>query len=118
FCNKVAIFGRNRGLVDYGRPKDLLAQLPGKGRTISLIFKDVQDNTVERLEAIDGIDKALENKAGIEFGVLSNINIYSLQRKIELEFGLSTILSFKQSESQMEEYFRFKAMEVPKIDEE
>jgi len=118
FCNKVAIFGRNRGLVDYGRPKDLLGQLPGKGRTISLIFKEVQENPVKRLEAIDGIDKALENKAGIEFGVLSNINIYSLQRKIEIEFGLKSIQSFKQSESQMEEYFRFKAMEVPKIDEE
>ena len=118
FCNKVAIFGRNRGLVDYGRPKDLLGQLPGKGRTISLIFKKVQENAVKRLEAIDGIDKALENKAGIEFGVLSNINIYSLQRKIEIEFGLNSIQSFKQSESQMEEYFRFKAMEVPKIDEE
>jgi len=118
FCNKVAIFGRNRGLVDYGRPKDLLAQLPGKGRTISLIFKEAQEDAVNRLEALDGIDKALENKADIEFSVLSNINIYSLQRKIEIEFGLNAIQSFKQSESQMEEYFRFKAMEVPKIDEE
>ena len=118
FCNKVAIFGRNRGLIDYGRPKDLLAQLPGMGRTISLIFKAAQENTVERLEAIDGIDKALENKAGIEFGVLSDINISSVQRKIELEFGFNNIQSFKQSESQMEEYFRFKAMEVPKIDDE
>ena len=114
FCNKVAIFGRGRGMIDFGTPKDLLAQLPGGGRTIELVFNDVHTNAVEKLESIGGIDKALENKAGLEYSILSNLRFRDLISKIELEFGLDSILEIKQSESKMEQYFRYRAMEVPK----
>ncbi|MFX1273765.1 MAG: ATP-binding cassette domain-containing protein [Promethearchaeota archaeon] len=114
FCNKVAIFGRGRGMIDFGTPQDLLSQLPGGGRTIDLSFSEVQINAIKRLEAIEGIDKALENKASLEYSILSNLRLRELISKIELEFGLSSILEIKQSESKMEQYFRYKAMEVPK----
>jgi len=116
FCHQVAIFGRNRGMIDYGRPKDLLAQLPGKGRTIDLSFKDVQENAVERLESIEGIDKALENKVGTDFSILTDLNTRTLVDRIEIEFGFDAIESVKQRDSRMEEYFRYRAMEVPVIE--
>ncbi|MFX1236814.1 MAG: ATP-binding cassette domain-containing protein, partial [Promethearchaeota archaeon] len=113
FCHKVAIFGRGRGLIDFGPPKELLRQLPGSGRTVGLIFKKSEENAVERLESIRGINKALENKAGMEFSILSELNIRELRSRIELEFGLDAILEMKQTDSKMEEYFRYRAMNIP-----
>ncbi|MBD3196416.1 MAG: ATP-binding cassette domain-containing protein [Candidatus Lokiarchaeota archaeon] len=116
FCNKVVVFGRNRGMIDFGKPNELLNQLPGKGRTIELFFYDIQDNAVERLESINGIKEVLENKVGTDFAVLTDLNLKEIREKIEFEFGENSILGLKQSESQMQEYFRYKAMEVPEIE--
>ncbi len=113
FCNKVAIFARKRGLINYGRPKDLLSQLPGKGRTINLVFKEIQDNPIERLESIEDIDKALETKAGTNYSLYSDLTLNEIIDKIENEFGIDSIQETNQSDSRMEEYFRYRAMEVP-----
>ncbi|TXT60418.1 MAG: putative Phosphonate-transporting ATPase [Promethearchaeota archaeon] len=116
YCNNVVIFGRGRGMIDFGSPKELLSQLPGGGRSIELFFYDLQKNAIERLEAIEGIEKALENKVGTDYVLLSDLSKLILRRKIEEEFGQDSILGIKQSESKMEEYFRYKAMEVPQIE--
>ncbi|TFG16913.1 MAG: ATP-binding cassette domain-containing protein [Promethearchaeota archaeon] len=117
FCTEVAIFGRDRGMIDFGKPKDLLLQLPGKGRSIELSFKDVKENAISRLESLSGIEKVLENKAGTNFSVFSNLNLNKLQEIIEEEMGKNSIASIKQSDSKMEQYFRYKAMEVPTVEE-
>jgi ABC-2 type transport system ATP-binding protein len=116
FCNKVVIFGRGRGMIDFGTPKELLAQIPGGGRSIEVFFYDPQEDTVEILESIKGIEKALENKVGTDYIILSNLTKIQLREKIEAEFGKNSILGINQSDSKMEEYFRYKAMEVPKIE--
>ena len=117
FCTEVAIFGRDRGMIDFGKPKDLLLQLPGKGRSIELAFKDVKENAISRLESLSGIEKVLENKAGTNFSLFSNLNLNKLQEIIEEEMGKNSIASIKQSDSKMEQYFRYKAMEVPTVEE-
>ena len=103
-------------MIDYGRPKDLLSQLPGKGRTVELYFTKTQENAVVRLESIEGIDNALENKVGTNFSILTDLNTRTLVDRIEIEFGFNVIEGVKQRDSRMEEYFRYKAMEVPKIE--
>lgn len=117
FCSEVAIFGRDRGMLDFGKPKDLLLQLPGKGRSIEISFDKVKEDAIRRLESLLGIEKVLENKAGTDFSVFSNLNLSKLQDIIEEEMGENSILSIKQSDSRMEQYFRFKAMEVPTVEE-
>ena len=116
FCDKVCIFGRGRGMIDFGTPERLLEQLPGKGRSIELYFYDPQENPVERLEQIRGIDKALENKTGTDFVLLSNLTKEELRQKIKRVFGENAILGIKQADTKMEEYFRYRAMEVPEIE--
>ncbi|MEJ2249798.1 MAG: ATP-binding cassette domain-containing protein [Candidatus Lokiarchaeota archaeon] len=116
FCHKIIIFGRNRGMIDSGSPNDLLTQLPGGGRTVDLYFYDVQENAIERLESIEGIEKALENKVGTDFAILSDLNLESLRENIEEEFGTHSILGLKQTDTKMEEYFRYRAMEIPQIE--
>ena len=115
FCHRVAIFGRMRGMIDFGKPKDLLTQLPGKGRKIELYFNDVKENATERLESIEGIDKALETKAGTDFSIFSDIDLNTLIEQIKIEFS-NSIPQVMQSDSQMEDLFRYRAMEVPKIE--
>jgi len=115
FCHKVAIFGRNRGMIDFGKPKDLLTQLPGEGRKIELYFNDVKINVVERLESIDGIEYALENKAGTDFSLFADLDLNTLYKKIKQEFPKS-IPQMMQSDAKMEEYFRIKAIKVPEIE--
>ncbi len=117
FCNRVAIFGRNRGVIDFGKPKNLLTQLPGKGRSIEVCFKESKENVIQRLEAIDGIESVLENKAGTDYSLLTNLNVNDLIDKIEIEVGQDAILEIKQIDSKMEQFFRYKLIEVPEIEE-
>jgi ABC-2 type transport system ATP-binding protein len=117
FCTAVAIFGRNRGMLDFGKPKDLLAQLPGKGRSIEISFNEIQENANVRLESLQGIEKVLENRAGTDFSLFTELNITELRNIIEAEMGEGSISTIKQTDSKMEQYFRYKAMEVPKVEE-
>ncbi|MFW9950160.1 MAG: prenyltransferase/squalene oxidase repeat-containing protein, partial [Candidatus Thorarchaeota archaeon] len=117
FCNRVAIFGRNRGVIDFGKPKDLLAQLPGKGRSIEICFTEIKENVIQRLEAIEGIDSVLENKVGTDYSLFTNLNVNDLISKIENEVGKDVIKELKQIDSKMEQFFRYKLIEVPKIEE-
>jgi len=117
FCNRVAIFGRNRGVIDFGKPKELLTQLPGKGRSIELSFNTIQENVVKRLESIDGIENVLENKAGTEYSIFTNLSVEFLIVKIENEISKDAIQDLKQIDSKMEQFFRYKLIEVPKIEE-
>jgi hypothetical protein len=103
-------------MIDQGRPNELLTQLPGRGRTVELYFYDIQNNPVDRLESIEGIEKALENKVGTDFAILSNLNLDELRKRIEREFGDHSILGLTQSDTKMEEYFRYRAMEIPEIE--
>lgn len=102
-------------MIDFGKPKDLLIQLPGKGRKIELSFNEIKENATEKLESIDGIDKALETKAGTDFSIFSDLDITTLQAKIKQEFP-NSVPQIIQSDSQMEDLFRYRAMEVPKIE--
>ncbi len=112
FCDKVAIFGRYRGLIDYGDPKDLLDQLPGKGRTIQLTFKQIQQNALEKLNNIEGIAKALEDKAGTDYSIFTDLTLNQVEEKIKPIFSEGVLKKITQSESRMEEYFRYRTIEI------
>ena len=117
FCNFVAIFGRKRGMIDYGKPRELLEQLPGKGRSIEIIFEDIVSEAVEKLQKIEGIEKVLENKAGTEFSLFTGLSLEILTKKIDDAITDSKIKQITQSDARMEQFFRYKSMEVPKVEE-
>ena len=117
FCNLVGIFGRKRGMIDFGEPMSLLANLPGKGRSIEIEFKRMKENVISRLESIEGVEKVLENKVGTDYSIFTNLNLDNLIKDIKKEMGSRSIKGIKQVDSKMEQYFRYKAMEVPKGEE-
>lgn len=116
FCDKIVVFGRQRGMIDFGSPNELLSQLPGSGRVIELIFKDVHENSIQKLESIEGVEKALENKVGFSYVLLTDLNLREIKIKIENEFGTDSISELKQSDVKMEEYFRYKALKIKEME--
>jgi ABC-2 type transport system ATP-binding protein len=116
YCHKVVIFGRDRGMVEFGTPRDLLSYLPGEGRSIEITFIKPQPDALRRLEQMNGIEKALENRAGTDFTLLSDLNLTQIKKRIKDEFGEDNIKTFQQTDSKMESLFRYKAMEVPKLE--
>ncbi len=115
FCHRVAIFGRQKGMIDYGRPRDLLTQLPGRGRKIELYFNEIKEEAIKRLESIDGVETVLERKAGTDFLLFTDLDLNSLFEKIKQEFPKS-IPQMIQSDCQMEDLFRILALKVPVIE--
>ena len=80
-------------------------------------FDEIKENVVQKLEAIDGIESVLENKAGTDYSLLTNLNVNDLVEKIENETGKGSIIEIKQIDSKMEQLFRYKLIEVPKVEE-
>ena len=72
---------------------------------------------VQRLESINGIENVLENKAGTDYSIFTNLDVESLVIKIENEVGKDTIQNLKQIDSKMDQFFRYKLIEVPEIEE-
>ena len=89
---------------------------PGSG-SIEVCFKELKENVIEALESIAGIESVLENKAGTDYSLFTELNIKELIEKIENEIGKDSIQEIKQIDSKMEQFFRYKLIEVPEIEE-
>jgi ABC-2 type transport system ATP-binding protein len=112
FCNKVAIFGRKKGLIDFGKPSDLLALLPGGGRAIEIIFEKQIENAVQKLSTIPNVDKVLEKNLGKEFVIFTEMNSQQLKTEIQTKIPEAIIAEISQTDARMEDFFRYRFLEV------
>ncbi|MBN2149849.1 MAG: ATP-binding cassette domain-containing protein [Candidatus Lokiarchaeota archaeon] len=112
YCDKVAIFGRKRGMVDYGNPAALLRLLPGGGRAIALQFSGKQENALPALRALEGIDSVLEKKDGEHFIAFSDEGMGRVKEQIVDKFGKDAVKALMQVDVEMEDYFRYKSLEA------
>ncbi|MFX0101756.1 MAG: ATP-binding cassette domain-containing protein [Candidatus Hodarchaeota archaeon] len=112
FCDKVAIFGRMRGMIDFGNPRELLALLPGNGRALDLKFKNKETNALHRIKNIEGIDNVLEKKDGEFFVLFTENGISEVKKDLEAVFEATNIHSIIQKDVEMEDYFRYRALEA------
>ncbi len=112
YCDKVAIFGRKRGMIDFGNPAALLKLLPGNGRAISLQFGGKQENALATLRVMEGIDSVLEKKDGEHFTVFSDESVERVKDRILSTFGKDSIKALMQVDVEMEDYFRYKSLEA------
>ncbi|MEX2706146.1 MAG: ABC transporter ATP-binding protein [Candidatus Freyrarchaeum guaymaensis] len=60
YCDKAAIFVRNKGFVDFGTPEQLKKRLPGKGYTIGLVLDEYTPEIVELIRSVDGVEYVLQ----------------------------------------------------------
>nr|MDO8085397.1 ATP-binding cassette domain-containing protein [Candidatus Sigynarchaeum springense] len=112
YCDKVAIFGRKRGMIDFGNPSALLKLLPGNGRAVLLQFTAKQEDALTTLRTIEGIDSVLEKKDGEHFTVFSDEGIERIKERITNKFGADVVKALMQVDVEMEDYFRYKSLET------
>jgi ABC-type multidrug transport system ATPase subunit len=60
YCDKAAIFVRNKGFVDFGTAEQLKQRLPGKGYTIELVLEDYHPETIEIIRKIKEVEYVLQ----------------------------------------------------------
>lgn len=60
YCDKAAIFVRNKGFVDFGTPEQLKERLPGKGYTIGLVLGEYEPKIVEIIRKVKGVEYVLQ----------------------------------------------------------
>jgi len=112
FCNKVAIFGRKKGLIDFGKPTDLLALLPGGGRAIEIKYAEQVENALTKFGKITAIDKVLEKNLGKEFVIFTELNTFQLKMEISKEIPEIETAEITQVDARMEDFFRYRFLEV------
>ncbi|NVM28830.1 MAG: ATP-binding cassette domain-containing protein [Candidatus Helarchaeota archaeon] len=115
FCTRVAIFGRLRGLIDFGHPQELINNLPGTGRAIDIILKEtIEQITVDLLpllEKVPEIEFVLEEKRGQRYRIFSHLPLKTLRAYLVQALG-TELIELKQSEATLVDYFRIKSLEV------
>lgn len=114
YCHKVAIFGRGRGLVDYGSASELLSILPGHGRAIELQLRTTSPGALTFLRQIDPDTTILEVKNEEFFLIFSDLSMKKIREKITDKTSplAQKIKDMKQVDAQMEHFFRFRFLEV------
>ena len=115
FCTRVAIFGRKRGLIDFGPPNQLITNLPGRGRAIDVILKEELEKVYVDLlpifEKIPEIEFVLEEKKGSRYRIFTDLPVKKIKDLLVRALGTEQI-EIKQSEATLIDYFRIKSLEV------
>jgi ABC-type multidrug transport system ATPase subunit len=85
YCDKAAIFVKNRGFVDFGTPEQLKERLPGKGYTIGLVLEEYDSKIVETIRKVKGVEYVLQKGEQLKIfpNKDHNIVLKSILEKLE-----------------------------------
>jgi len=112
FCTRMAIFGRKRGMIDYGPPQELINNLPGSGRSVDLILQAPSSiDPLPILKKLPEIDFVLEEKRHLQYRLFTNLPVATIQSLVVQALGIQS-LTLRQTEATMVDYFRIKSLEV------
>lgn len=114
FCHKVAIFARKRGMVDYGPPERLIATVPGRGRAIDLTLKQYDEEAFKKLKGVKQFEMVLEKRAGLKYLVFTDLDLNEAYSYLKNALGEANIEGITQTDTKMEDYFRYRMLEVSK----
>ncbi|NVM29359.1 MAG: ABC transporter ATP-binding protein [Candidatus Helarchaeota archaeon] len=76
YCDKIAIFMKDKGFIDYGSPTELKARLPGKGYALEITLEVFDPKVIPLLEKLDDISFVLQRGESIR--IFSNKDTKSL----------------------------------------
>ncbi len=55
YCDKVAVFIKDKGFVDFGTPKELISKLPGSGYAIGLVLEEDDPEVENIIKTTEGV---------------------------------------------------------------
>jgi ABC-type multidrug transport system ATPase subunit len=85
YCDKAAIFVRNKGFIDFGTAEQLKQRLPGKGYTIELVLEDYHPEAVEVIRKVKDVEYVLQKGEQIKIfpNKENNIVLKNILEKLE-----------------------------------
>ena len=109
YCDKVAVFMKNKGFIDFGTPKELVAKLPGSGYAIGLILEEDEPEAEELIKSTEGVSYVF--RIGPYYKVLVGVeDSGAVLRKILSRLSSRGIKVYKvepRVEVNFEDYFRY-----------
>jgi ABC-2 type transport system ATP-binding protein len=112
YCTRCAIFGRKRGMIDYGPPRELLTNLPGSGRAIEIILISERTNLLEYLKSIPQFEFILEDRRNERYKIFTDLSTEEIKSILSSKFNNGEIINISQIEATMSDYFRLKSLEI------
>jgi len=59
FCDKIAIFMKPKGFIEYGSPSEILKKLPNEGFVVDIILEQFDDNAIDLIKSISHVTHVL-----------------------------------------------------------
>lgn len=106
YCDKAAIFVRNKGFVDFGTPEQLKERLPGKGYTVGLVLDEYSPDIVEIIRNVEGVEYVLQK--GDQLKIFSSKNNNLILKDVLEKLEAKSITPRKvepKLEIDMDDYF-------------
>ena len=112
YCTRCAIFGRKRGMIDYGPPRELLTNLAGSGRAIEINLISDGINLLEYLKSIPQFEFILEDRRNERYKIFTDLSTMQIKSILSSKFNENEIKNISQIEATMSDYFRLKSLEI------
>ncbi len=112
YCTKCAIFGRKRGMIDFGTPKELISSLPGSGRAIEVLIQSDKKDVLSILRGIPQFSSVLEERKNEKFRIFTDLTRSEILDVLVTKFEAYEIKDIQQIEATMSDYFRLKSLEI------
>ncbi|MBD3186890.1 ATP-binding cassette domain-containing protein [Candidatus Bathyarchaeota archaeon] len=109
YCDKVAIFMKGKGFLEFGTPKNLKSRLPGGGFAAELTLEEFDPEAIDLLRKIEEIDLILQRGGSIRiFSKNLDVSLYDNIVKVLNDNGHSIHRIEPKAEIDMIDYFLYK----------
>ncbi|NHI94908.1 MAG: ABC transporter ATP-binding protein [Candidatus Lokiarchaeota archaeon] len=106
YCDKVAIYIKGKGFVDFGTPYELKSRLPGGGFVIDITLELFDSKAIQLLEALDTVDSVIQRGESLRIFTTKESNI-ALSNVLDSlnKYGMSVHGIETKEEVDMVDYF-------------
>ncbi len=109
YCDKIAVFMKGKGFLEFGAPLELKKRLPGGGYAAELTLERFDPDALELLKKIDDIDLILQRGGSIRnFATDLNQQFYDKIFKTLADGGYQVHRIEPKAEIDMIDYFLYK----------
>ena len=106
YCDKVAIYLKGQGFIDFGTPHKLKARLPGGGYVMDIILDLFDSKAIQLLETLDSVDAVIQRGESLRIFTSkeSNIALSNILDSLN-KFGMSVHQIETKEEVDMVDFF-------------
>ncbi len=109
YCDKIAVFMKGKGFLEFGAPAELKKRLPGGGYAAELTLEQFDPAAIDSLKKIDDIDLILQRGGSIRvFSKDLNQQLYDKIFKTLADGGFQVHRIEPKAEIDMIDYFLYK----------